>query len=276
MVPSPILKSCLDDMIDAFRGNPFDDDSDDENGKSSKKSAPKKVCTSTSDEYTGSLRIKEGRNVNNILYFVDHTKLQNNGDGLLPEARNELYVSLEKAQCEADALNRNLTQITSETAQLLSEPKNEDLALELEKLEIEMKELSKTLESARAYASNEKYAKQLKKRIEHIAASWRKRKRQCMDFIGIMEESTEGTISRKKCLNGDGPIDIESDEAAIKGAISFAKKTRARSLSAGGNKGGLERERGSNDKSSLTSDEKFVGVKLDSQGKPERVYLDEE
>lgn len=70
---------------------------------------------------------------------------------------------------------------------------------------------------------------------------------------------------------GDGQIDIYSDEAAIQGAIAFAKKKRSqvsRGSLGGGKKGSPS--------SGLHPDGNFIGVKLTSQGKPERVFLSEE
>lgn len=61
---------------------------------------------------------------------------------------------------------------------------------------------------------DEKRAKAIKKGIEGMGSIWRKRKRQCIEFVSNMEDATEGTISLKKCLKGDGPIDIDSDEAS--------------------------------------------------------------
>lgn len=90
-----------------------------------------------------------------------------------------------------------------------------------------------------------------------------------MEFISMMEESTEGTITVKKCLKGDGPIDIDSDEAAIEGAIAFASRKRPRVSMKG--KGGLK----GSDEGGMKPDPKFVGVKLTAQGKPERVFLEE-
>lgn len=270
IVPSPILKSCLDDMVDAYRGNPFADDSDDDDEGKSAKKVSKKASTGSSDEFTGSLRVKEGRNANNILYYVDHTKLQNSGNGLLPEDKNELYANLEKSKMEKEAHIQNLKQIASETAQLLSEPKNEELALELEEIEKQLQEINNQLEASRVFASNEKYAKQLNKRIENMASFWRKRKRTCMEFIMCMEEATDGTISVKKCVKGEGQIEIESDEMCLKGSEAYAKKKRPRVVS----KGGLKRGGGEN--GGLLPDERLIGVKLDSQGKPVRVYLDAE
>ena len=55
IVPPPTLRTCLDDMVDKFTGNPFaDDDSDDEDGKSPKKNTKK---SGDSDKWrAGSLR----------------------------------------------------------------------------------------------------------------------------------------------------------------------------------------------------------------------------
>ena len=85
----------------------------------------------------------------------------------------------------------------------------------------------------------------------------------------MMEESTEGTISLKKCLKGEGALEIDSDEAAIKGAIAFAQRKRpnvSRGSLSGGGKNGVENE-------SLRPDDTFVGVTLSALGKPERVFL---
>eukprot|EP00975_Prorocentrum_lima_P024122 5077112-Prorocentrum_lima.AAC.1 len=66
LVPQPILRKCLDMMVDKSNDNPFADDSDDEDEKPSKKKSASKKST---DEYAGSIRVKEGRNTNNTLYY---------------------------------------------------------------------------------------------------------------------------------------------------------------------------------------------------------------
>lgn len=173
IVPKPILTACLDDMADTFQGNPFAEaDSDDEDDKPAKKKAKK--SNDTSDEYSGSLRLKHGRNTNNNLYYVDHTKLQNNGNGLDPDKRNDLYSNLEKAKCEEEELKRQLQNTAAETARLLSEPLNDELTTMLVEQEKEMEELNEKLETNRAFAGNEKYAKQLNGRVSKMAAFWRK------------------------------------------------------------------------------------------------------
>jgi hypothetical protein len=90
-----------------------------------------------------------------------------------------------------------------------------------------------------------------------------------LQFISMMEESTEGTISLKKCLKGEGSLEIDSDEAAIKGAIAFAQRKRpsvSRGSLSGGGKNGVER-------GGLLPDENFIGVTLNALGKPERVFF---
>lgn len=153
VVPQPVLRGCLDDMVEKSNGNPFAEDSDDdedEKKSSKKKSASKKP----SDEWAGSIRVKPGRNANNTLYFVDHTKQANNGNGLLPEDKNQLYSNLEKSKQEHAVLGQKHKQISANTSQLLSEPKNEALESELHELTNKMEVVDKSLEEARAHASS--------------------------------------------------------------------------------------------------------------------------
>ena len=81
----------------------------------------------------------------------------------------------------------------------------------------------------------------------------------------MMEEATEGAVSLKKCLKGDGPIYLDSDEAALQGDIAFARRKKAKV-----SRGGKHDKTGS----APLADGHFVGVKLNAQGKPERVYLE--
>lgn len=88
-----------------------------------------------------------------------------------------------------------------------------------------------------------------------------------VQFISMMDESTEGTISLKKCLKGEGALEIDSDEAAIKGAIAFAQRKRP-NVSRGSLLGG-----GKNGDEGLRPDDNFIGVTLSALGKPERVFV---
>lgn len=158
VVPSVVLKSCLDEMVDKYTtGDQFAEDSDDDNddGKSSKKKKTAvKKSVDDSDEYAGSLRLKEGRNVNNNLYYVDNTKLSNEGNGFLPEVRNELLCNAQKSKAELEQLNDQFKSITTEAAKLEAEPKNEELILELADEEQNLLELNEKLVESRAHASS--------------------------------------------------------------------------------------------------------------------------
>ena len=204
VVPSVVLKSCLDEMVDRnTSGNPFAEDSDDDDDepkkkkKSSKKSSSS-AATSSTDEYAGSLRLKEGRNINNNLYYVDHTKQANEGNGLLPEVRNELIADMAKSKAEFDMLSAQLKATAAEAVQLGSEPKNEELVLEVADLETKMTTMDDNIAELRKHAANEAHVKKVKKETDSKASTWRKRKRMCTEFISTMEECTEGTISLKK------------------------------------------------------------------------------
>ena len=275
VVPSIVLKSCLDDMVDKKSGgNPFaeDSDDDDDDGVSKKKSSSKKSSSSGaastgSDEYSGSLRLKEGRNVNNNLYYVDHTKQANDGNGMLPDVKQLLLGELAKSKAEFEQLNQQIKSTTATAAQLESEPKNEQLILDVADMEKRLGEMEEAIEESKAHAANEAHVKKVRKEIDAKAAIWRKRKRMCIEFISNMEDCTEGTISLKKCLKGDGQIDIESDESCINGSITFASRKKARVSLGGGKKSG------GSAKSGISADPAFVGVQLNSQGRPERVFL---
>ncbi len=58
---------------------------------------------------------------------------------------------------------------------------------------------------------------------------------------------------------------MDSDEAAIEGAIAFAKRKKPRVL--GGKNG---------NNSGVRPDDNFVGVKLSAQGVPTRVFINDE
>ena len=128
-------------------------------------------------------------------------------------------------------------------------------------MEKKLVEMGENITEMKSHAANEKHVKLVKKEIESKASVWRKRKRMCTEFLSNMEECTDGTISLKKCLKGDGQIDIDSDETALKGAIAFASRKKAKTVKSGGAKGGIQ----------PSAD--FVGCTLSASGKPERVFI---
>ena len=273
IVPSPVLKGCLDDMALDKSEAVFADSDDEEDKAPKKKTEPK----ASDDPYKGALSFKSGKSANSCLYYVDYTKLKNNGDGLLPDERNELSGDLHKTKAELDALKTTVKSMTLETDKLLSEPTNEELDARLEADEAELAELREQAEAGRKLKVNEKYKQQIKRRIDAMTTVWRKRRRLCMDFLMAMEENTDGTVSVKKCLKGDGQIDIDSDEAIVAAAVEYGQKQRARPASYKMKRilGGAKTAPKSSSTSGLAASESFVAVTLDSQGRIQRVHLED-
>jgi hypothetical protein len=278
VVPSPVLKSCLDDMaLDGLNnaGCGFAD-SDDEGVSTKATAKPKKE---SGDSFAGSLMFKGSKNPSTSLYYSDQNKLPNNGNGLERDVRDDLYSKIAQQKAEMEMLGTKLKVMKSETTTLLGQPTNEEAVTRLLTEESTLAEIVEQAEEARKLQVNENYKKQVKRRIDNMTAEWRKRRRLCMDFLIVMEESTDGTISMKKCMSGDGQIDIDSDEGVAKAAVSYTKQKRNNPKKRGiggrtivSNKAGGGGAAGSG----LVADENFVGVLLNSQGCVKRVYVDEE
>ena len=249
--------------------NPFDD-SDGEEEEAEEKS-------SSTEPYAGSLHFKPGRNASSSLYYVDYTKLKE----MDHEERNALANDIAIAKGEETVLRESIKSKLTEASKLLSEPTNEEAAVLLENEESAMVMLEAKLSEARALKVNEKHRQKTKKSIQHMAAQWRKRKRMCMEFLNNMEEMTDGTISVKKCLSGDGQICLDSDEVVAKGAIKLAKAKQARAHLGGGLKNkkrkiGQQKSGASARPGNSLADPSFVAVVLDSQMSIRRVHVDDD
>ena len=250
--------------LDSSSGTSFIDSDDDE---SNKDSAPPQ----SSAPYSGSLCFKGAKSPNASLYYVDYRQLKNNGNGLDGVEKSTLYSCLSKAQEEKEFLKASIQTGRASTAQLLSEPTNEQATAQLETQEENLEMIQKETEDARELIVNESTKKQLKRRVEHMTAVWRKRRRLCIEFLNAMEEYTEGTVSAKKCLSGDGQIEIDSDEAVITAALAFAKNKNK--------KGRIGKKHGRNSHSNSLvppPSASFVGVRLDPQKGLVRVHIDGE
>ena len=248
------------------KANPFDD-SDTEEADHEKTSDDK---PKTSDPFAGSLFLKAGKSSNASLYYVDYNKAKN-GNGLDPDERNELYAQSSLAVLEEEDLQAKIRSTKDSAKALLSEPTNDELVVCLDEAEADLVKITETLEGARQLKVNEKQKEQTKRRIENFTAEWRKRRRLTMEFLFSMEELSEGTISAKKCLSGDGQIEMDSDEVVEKNAIDFAKKKRS---------GPQRRSKSSKateigDGDGTVPNKHFVAVRLNSQGQVERVLLDD-
>lgn len=278
-------------IVSWWHGNTFNpetqfadsDDEDEDNVRTAQKKKAKVVCCD--DEYSGSLSVKNGRNANTTLYYCDYSKLSNNGNGLPPDERNTLLSDHEAAKAEMQAHNNSIQSMNAETLKLLSEPTNEEATTDLDQAEAYSVELQEKVQAAQELKSFEKHRIKVNKRIG-------------MDFLLAMEDNTDGTISVKKCLAGDGQIYIgksrkfisarhgnhelfaqmiffvvkESDKAAIKGQMEYAVNMKRRGLPAMQPK--KKQKLDKNELVMLPADESFVGVDLNANGIVERVYLE--
>mmetsp|Transcript_12862 Transcript_12862/g.19525 ORF Transcript_12862/g.19525 Transcript_12862/m.19525 type:complete len:634 (+) Transcript_12862:355-2256(+) len=273
VVPSPVLRTCLDDMsFDAsVRGSDVDGDGDDkDDGGTSSKNKGK----SSNAEYAGSLSVKAGRNANTTLYYLDHTKLENGGNGLSFDVKDKLIQDTQNATSALVSLQSTIDVCNKEADALLREPTNEEADILLQHEVVAVERLKEEVESSQKLTVDVKVRKRAEKRLEAMALYWRKRKRVCIDFLRLMDESTEGTVSYKKCVAGDGQIDIESDEMIIKGAIERAKR-KASNLSLPRKKLKVANTMPNTADAAATENTPltFIGVRLTGNGKVERVHL---
>lgn len=242
-------------------------DSDDEDGPAEKVRADTEKVSE--DQFAGFLSAKQVKSAAGPLYFVNYSKAKG-GNGLTPVERNELASKDAQAQTEEAALLHKLTQLKDTEKQLLSEPTNEDATVRLETEAANLEKLRKEVGEAHKVQVDEKYKKNVKRRVENMTAQWRKRRRLCMDFLASLEENSDGAISTKKCLAGDGQIEIDSDDAVAKATLSFAKQKRANP-----SKFKKRKIRSTPDNANgVPANPDFVAVRLDSQGQVERVFVE--
>jgi hypothetical protein len=183
---------------------------------------------------------------------------------------------------DVEILQKQLQSVDKETSQLLSGPTNEDVVLTLAKEEATMERLDTELERARGLVVREAVVNKVRKKLEVMVKHWRKRRRLCHDFLIMMEDSTEGSISMKKCLKGDGPIKLDSDETVLKFQVEQAKKKRAMRGSGAAGGGGMGVKKGmalplkGESHNGVKSNPSFVGVRLDRRGNAVRVHIDDD
>ena len=209
---------------DQFSAKSMFHDSDEED-EETKKDEPAK-----SEPYSGSLVFKPGKNLSTNLYYCDYTKMK----GMDRDELNSILNDLAIAKAEKEHIDVSLKATRELAATLFSQPTNEELHLQLAAQETLLQELEEKVVEARKLMVNEKHKQNTKKRIEKMAVAWRSRRRSCLDFLTSMEESSEGQISRAKCLKGDGPITIDSDEMVAKAALSYAKGKKEKATKTGG------------------------------------------
>jgi len=244
------------------------DDSDDEDESKSKKKA-KKECTE--DGNVKSLCFKAGRTAGTSLYYVDYNKTKNNGNSD-PLVCNDLAMKSSIAEAELSTLNAMLKNDTTEATKLDTEPTNPELTKLLADMEPAIEVLRETVADSQELKANEKKRKIIQGKIENMAKEWRKRQRLTLDFLNALEDVTDGTINGKKCLKGDGQIEMESDELVIGLAKEFIAKQRARGRFHN-KKVGAKAIPSSTP--GVIADLTFIGVTLSSQGTVKRKYYTE-
>ena len=251
-----------------------DSDSEEEGGTGSTSKKPAAVTASSqidNIQYKKSLLFKGAKGNNSGIYYVNYNTAQG-GDGLDRDEKNQLVSDNAIADGNYSTMQNSLNIILTETKKLQTESFNSEMNELVEKAGKDSLELSAQLEMARAFRCNEKHKEGTIKRINYFSSHWRKRRKICMDFLITMEELTEGTITAKSCLRGNGQIDIDSDEAIIKLAQDFGAKKR-RILSS---KVAMSACKAGTKKSGLPAADNFVAVVLDGQGTVQRIHLDDE
>ena len=220
-VPSAILKSALGDMSMDGHSDSFcisDDDMDEKEQFAKKKDADLK------DRYAGSLVFKAGKSDSTSIYYVDHNKVTE----MDSDERQALASNAATSKNDHDHLTMTLKHTNAKTKQLLSEPTNDDLEDLLSRLEKDVSTVMEKVTEAKALTVNEGQKINLKRRIQSMAGVYRKRRKLCYDILTSLEEVSDGVISMKQSLKGDGPIMLDSDESVNKSAITYAKEKHSR------------------------------------------------
>lgn len=220
--------------------------------------------------YKNVLIMKAGKGTNTNIYYVNYNTAKN-GDGLDREAKNKIAADWAAGNTERADLEQQINIMQAKTLKLLSEPTNEEASMLLKQEEATVEKLNQDLDEARKLKVNENYKLKVKRRIENMATMWRKRKRICMDFLIAMEEITDGMISVKKCLAGDGQIEIDSDQVVTAAMVDYTKKKLSASQKRNVSKAGklIEPHGG------FAPCQSFVGVLLSSNGRVQRVHVED-
>ena len=235
----------------------------------------------TKDEYSGTIIKKTGRNANTTLYTMNQRHLPNEGNGMNPDERNELVSSLQNKQTNLQSLIKSIQDINTETDLLSSQPFNDEIGRLLPQQEDKVQNLTKQTESARKLMVDEQDMKKVQRKIEKMTSHWRKYKSKCIDFLNMMEDSTEGTISAKKCLSGNGQIDVESDDMIVKQAKAVYSNrnnnpNKRRKVMVGNHNNIAATSKRNEFGNGVQALESFIAVKLGPKNKIQRIIIETE
>lgn len=222
--------------------------------------------------YKNSLQKKYGRSANGTLFFVNQSTLENKGNALPPHEQSERIGEYKKLEMDIESKQNQITHMKQDTTRLNSEPTNQEATTQIKTLEQEISKIEEELQQAQKYLKNAQQKELLEKNVVYMKDYWFKRKKKCVDFLSQMDDWTEGTVSMKKCLKGDGQIEIESDESALKDAMEqynmapMKRRIGQPHLS-------MNKRRALNNQSGIKPS--FVGLRLLKKGDTERVYFND-
>jgi hypothetical protein len=255
-----------------------DDDTNNDGSKSTSKKVDKDSFNSGTDPFAGLLKFKSGRNTSSGLWYVDYSKLTE----MDSDERQKLSGDLLRTKEEIERLNATLKRTHEHRERLLSEPTNDHLVSLLAESEMVTAELQTQAENFRKLMVNENDKKDIKKNIARMTKWWRERRKLVVEFLVGLEENTDGQVTLKKCLAGDGPIVLDSDETVAKAAVASVREKRIRRVNFACAQGSQKRRKhGADEKihekiDISLADENFAAVLLNSQGSVERVYANDE
>jgi hypothetical protein len=255
-------------MADPHGSNPFTD-SDDEDVSTSKGEEKNKE-----GDFYGrqTLVLKAGRNPQTSLYHFNYKKTKE----MDSEERQALFAAMSQASNTADSLKSETAANQAQAAKLWAEPTNVELITCLSTAEKETATLREQVAESRKLQVHTGTRIGLQKKIQKMAAHWSKRKRMCLSFLSTLEENTEGTVTIRKSLAGDGPLQLDSDEAVIQAELGMAKqKSLKRKMGKSHGRAPFKMQKTEPTLSSALSSS-LVAVRLAKGGKVERIYYRED
>jgi len=89
--------------------------------------------------------------------------------------------------------------------------------------EAELAALRGVVENARETLVDDGSSAKVKAAKLFYVKEWMVRKKKCIGALDIVESMSDGAISKKRVLNGDGPIEVEGDERHVRNAVAAAK-----------------------------------------------------
>ena len=177
-----------------------------------------------------SLHFKAGHSSTSTLFYVNYSKLTNNGNRLPLETRKKLEGDLNHISVIEDDLKAKVVRILSTCSQLVLEPTNDEVEILLEQQQSDVSFLLEKLEFYKTLEDNRRKRLNTKKNVDKYLLHWKIRRKLCVDFLTMLEECTDGSINVKKCLAGAGQVEIESDESVAKEAWDIALNRRSKRI----------------------------------------------